>query len=66
VSAGTTRELNALRRKARRLGFTITPTKSNHFKWTAPDGRTETHGSTPRAATISRVQRWLRQWSRPA
>jgi hypothetical protein len=64
MSAGCTRALRALARKARRLGFEITPTKSNHARWVAPDGTVEMHGTTPRQATISHVQRWLRRIER--
>jgi hypothetical protein len=65
VSAGTTRELNALRRKAKRLGFAIERTAKGHYLWRDPSGRTETHGGSPRRASVTHVARWVRQWSRP-
>jgi len=41
------KDMNKLMREYRRLGWVITKTGGNHYKWVAPDGRCIFTASTP-------------------
>lgn len=44
---GMPKDLAKLARRVRKLGWTVEVTRSNHVRWTAPDGWTHTSGLTP-------------------
>ena len=57
------KDLQQLANKAMKQGWEITVSKSNHLRWTSPDGRNFTSSKTPSDyRVIKYVKQYLRKY----